>query len=146
MKKGSKHSETTRLKITLNRRLKTHCKRGHEFTFENTGSSSSGNRYCRACYHITTNNWRRQTQYGCSPEQYEKSYKEQNGLCILPSCGKPIEATDHCHLTEKFRGLMCKKHNLALGLFSDSSILLREAAEYLEKFNEQQQLHRATFG
>jgi hypothetical protein len=62
-------------------------------------------------------------------------------LCILPSCGQPIGATDHSHATGKFRGLMCRSHNLAIGLFSDSPALLREAATYLEKFNEQQQLH-----
>lgn len=28
---------------------KTHCDSGHEFTFENTGISKRGDRYCRAC-------------------------------------------------------------------------------------------------
>ena len=34
--------------------VKTHCKRGHEFTEENTGKASSGGRMCIEC-HRTTN-------------------------------------------------------------------------------------------
>src|SRR5438445_11701273 len=33
----------------LPRPVATHCKRGHEFTPENTGRFRSGGRYCRAC-------------------------------------------------------------------------------------------------
>jgi Recombination endonuclease VII len=119
----------------------THCKRGHEFTPENTGASSSGGRFCKTCYIVTSRNYNRTKLYDCPPEKYERVFKEQNGLCKLPSCGHPIEATDHCHTTGKFRGLLCKKHNLAIGLFSDDPVGLREAAEYLEKFNVSIQLH-----
>lgn len=37
----------------------THCKRGHEFTPENTGRKSNGTRFCRACRPIIDNNQRR---------------------------------------------------------------------------------------
>lgn len=37
---------------------KTHCKRGHEFTPENTYVMSSGGRSCRACMRIHEKNWR----------------------------------------------------------------------------------------
>jgi hypothetical protein len=146
MKKGSKHSEETRLKMRTTKRLRlvandNRCKRNHEFTPENTGQSSSGGKYCRKCYTINMREWRRRGFYDCPPERYEQCFKDQDGLCILPSCGQPIGATDHSHATGKFRGLMCRSHNLAIGLFSDSPALLREAATYLEKFNEQQQLH-----
>lgn len=38
---------------------KTHCKRGHEFTTENTYVNSSGHRKCRACARAATNASRR---------------------------------------------------------------------------------------
>lgn len=34
------------------RSQQTHCKRGHEFTPENTGRNARGHRYCRACARI----------------------------------------------------------------------------------------------
>lgn len=37
--------------------LKTHCKRGHQFTKENTGTRPNGNRFCRACKVIVTNRY-----------------------------------------------------------------------------------------
>ncbi len=34
------------------RKFATHCKRGHEFTPENTGGLDKRQRYCRACERI----------------------------------------------------------------------------------------------
>lgn len=38
-------------------RRKTHCKRGHEFTSENTLTLSTGSRACRTCARIRLENW-----------------------------------------------------------------------------------------
>jgi hypothetical protein len=35
-----------------NQRAQTHCKHGHEFTPENTGTNSVGNRFCRHCHRL----------------------------------------------------------------------------------------------
>jgi hypothetical protein len=40
---------------------------------------------------------------------------------------------DHCHQTNKFRGLLCGKCNKALGLFGDSAGIISSALEYLER-------------
>lgn len=40
-----------RFKIPNNRR-KTHCKRGHEFTFTNTAINRKGERHCRECVRL----------------------------------------------------------------------------------------------
>lgn len=41
---------------------------------------------------------------------------------------------DHCHLTNKVRGLLCHKCNKAIGLLQDNIELLKKSIEYLEKY------------
>lgn len=72
--------------------------------------------------------------YHITEEEYQKMFEEQKGLCALPSCGKPATDIDHCHTLKITRGLLCNGHNKAMGAFADDPKLLREAAEYLEKF------------
>lgn len=43
------HLEPVTLEVNQARAFKTHCKRGHEFTPENTLILSTGSRACRAC-------------------------------------------------------------------------------------------------
>jgi hypothetical protein len=45
-------AENNRRALAL-RPVKTHCKRGHEFTNANTGRNKRGGRYCRACLAIS---------------------------------------------------------------------------------------------
>jgi hypothetical protein len=122
------------------------CKRGHEKSPQNTSKTGQ----CKACMR----KWRQDHPEACrsigkgyarrrrmrdlyhlTEAEYAEMYERQEGLCILPSCMEPATDIDHCHVTHRTRGLMCNKHNLAIGLFADSPRLLREAAEYLENFN-----------
>jgi len=129
-----------------NRMKQTHCKRGHEKTPENTSRAGSCKTCMRqwrqahpeACRHIAKNSARKSRMrnlYHITEEEYAEMYAKQNGLCALPSCGQPATDIDHSHELNRTRGLMCNKHNLALGLFMDNPVLLREAAEYLENFH-----------
>lgn len=74
--------------------------------------------------------------YGITVEQYDSIFTDQNGNCKI--CGinqskltKPL-FVDHCHYTEKIRGLLCGKCNSGLGFFCDSSELLAKAKEYID--------------
>jgi len=42
---------------------------------------------------------------------------------------------DHCHKTQKIRGVLCGHCNNLLGRAKDSVSILEQAAEYLRKFN-----------
>lgn len=81
-------------------------------------------------------------QFGMSELDFLQLKERQGGVCAickLPETGTsgvkrtPRElAVDHCHTTGKVRGLLCSKHNQALGLFDDNPDLLEAAKEYLK--------------
>jgi hypothetical protein len=49
-------------------------------------------------------------------------------------CGRETEELqrDHCHLTDKNRGWLCKQCNLGLGMFKDDIEILKRAIVYLQ--------------
>lgn len=79
-----------------------------------------------------------QSAYGITLDDYEACAKHQNGLCKIckepPSSGNLV--VDHCHITNKFRGLLCHACNLMLGLSCDNSRILRSAGDYLDEFHQ----------
>lgn len=81
-------------------------------------------------------------RFNLSVSEYQEVHDAQNGLCAI--CHKPevdlsklgkvkFLTVDHCHVTGAVRGLLCRKCNAGLGMFSESSEMLRKAAEYLER-------------
>ena len=91
--------------------------------------------YCPAKHRILA----RKTKYGLGELQFDiliKQQKNRCGICELKFSQRKKSSrphVDHCHLTDKIRGLLCSKCNLALGLFGDQAKVLRKAAKYLEK-------------
>lgn len=87
-------------------------------------------------------------RYDISAEDYLAMAMRQNGACAI--CGRRPDrdkeagpkrraaglSVDHCHATDKVRGLLCRECNWGLGHFKDSSDLLRLAAAYLERSRE----------
>jgi hypothetical protein len=72
--------------------------------------------------------------YGIDVPDYERILEEQGGGCYI--CGKkPTDRRaldiDHDHNTGKVRGLLCSKHNRAIGLMGDDLLILIKALEYL---------------
>jgi hypothetical protein len=78
--------------------------------------------------------WRR---YRITPEQWQAAYNEQEGKCAICSRHQSelirTLQTDHCHETNKFRGLLCAPCNKALGQFKDSAARLESAIKYLKR-------------
>ena len=73
-------------------------------------------------------------RYGISLEAWGEILVRQGGRC--PGCGSPLESgfkthVDHCHVTGRVRGLLCKECNLALGNVNDSIDVLRNLIQYL---------------
>lgn len=71
-------------------------------------------------------------------DQYLETKKMQNDCCAI--CGTSSKTlkrsldTDHNHRTGLFRGLLCTACNRGIGNLKDSPLILRKAAEYLERY------------
>jgi uncharacterized membrane protein len=81
--------------------------------------------------------------YKITLEEYESLLIKQNYVCAI--CKQPERivdkrtnlvrnlAIDHCHNSNKIRGLLCNSCNQGLGKFKDNKNLLQEATNYLNK-------------
>lgn len=74
-------------------------------------------------------------KYGISEQELENLLIRQNNRCQI--CKEPFEGgdykIDHCHKTNKVRGLLCVTCNLGVGQFKDSKILLTNVVAYLDR-------------
>jgi len=74
---------------------------------------------------------RRCRKVGITVEQYHKLMEQQGGMC--GTCKRrPATDLDHCHRTDKFRGLVCAACNRILGTVDDDAALLRLLADYID--------------
>jgi antitoxin component HigA of HigAB toxin-antitoxin module len=65
-------------------------------------------------------------------EQYEQLLKLSNNACEICSSKEDL-VIDHCHTTNKIRGILCWSCNVALGHFKDNMNNLKNAQDYLCK-------------
>ena len=83
---------------------------------------------------------------GITIDDYNRMLEEQNGKCKIckqeETCKDPKHDRvrrlniDHCHTTNKVRGLLCNDCNTSLGKFKDDISILESAIEYLKKYRE----------
>lgn len=68
-------------------------------------------------------------KYGITLEQYNDLFKKQKGMCAV--CGRHQNeigrtlAVEHCHKTERVRGLVCQRCNLAIGVLENKELCLK---------------------
>ena len=78
-------------------------------------------------------NWHLKTMYNITLNDYKKILKSQNNVCAI--CMKKDKykmlAVDHCHKTNKVRGLLCQKCNRAIGQLDENINSLKNAIKYL---------------
>lgn len=74
--------------------------------------------------------------FGLSTDDYLKILKIQNNSCAI--CKEEFKISkfthvDHCHDTNKVRGILCNKCNTGIGQLKHSPEILRRAALYCEE-------------
>ncbi len=74
----------------------------------------------------------RARRYGLSLADYRALQERQGHACAI--CRKVTRdlCIDHCHVTGRVRGLLCRSCNSALGFCADDPRLLRAALAYLQ--------------
>ncbi len=76
---------------------------------------------------------------GWDIERYNQQLKLQGNKCAICNTTEPGLSDwccDHCHDTDKPRGLLCVRCNAGLGYFRDNPEYLQSAIEYLNKWQE----------
>jgi len=134
----------------------TCCKESKDLTefYANPRAKDKKDYRCKACSKVRASKFantltpferrarKLKAAYGMSPQEYEAKYEEQGGRCSIcrveaPAGGGKGLHIDHCHETDKVRGLLCSACNLGLGKFMDSSARLRSALHYLAHWQGQ---------
>jgi len=96
--------------------------------------------YCIECSKAKKTIKHYERKYGITLEDYNIMFLKQEGKCAI--CGthqrdlKGKLNMDHDHITDKVRGLLCRKCNWGLGQFNDRASLLEKAIIYLDKYEE----------
>lgn len=131
--------------------------RGATCSVEGCGQPVSAKGLCHSCYgkaawrsgkHRLTPAQKRAShlkyRYGMAEETYDAMLAEQGGLCAI--CKQPPTRensragqepklyVDHCHGTNRVRGLLCNHCNLAVG-YAKTEAVLRAAAKYLRRYD-----------
>ncbi len=106
----------------------------------------SRNQYARYWYAKATPEYKKSKDlkklYGITLDDFNRMADAQEHKCAICKqpegaidrfSGKPRKlAVDHCHATDKVRGLLCSRCNTAIGSLNDDPSLFRMAAEYIE--------------
>lgn len=83
-------------------------------------------------------------KYGINLNEYNLLLQKQNGKCAICKTSNPKGrgknrkfAVDHCHITNKVRGLLCPMCNTAIGLLQDNIEIIENAKQYIIRSNKQ---------
>ena len=92
--------------------------------------------YCKSCQSIKNKNaykgkWRYE-KYGIDGDTFLQILNKQGNKCAGCNLELSNPHIDHCHKTEKVRGLLCKECNSTLGFVKENTTTLRNLADYLE--------------
>lgn len=105
---------------------------------------------CKACSYSQWKKWREVNldsarkkdriyhyirKYNLSSEEAEALTENRTGSCVICGNISPL-VVDHCHTTNKVRGLICSPCNSLLGYSKDNVNTLEQAILYLRRFYE----------
>ena len=120
---------------------------------KNISDFYTGRKDCKDCKNAAARQWRKdnpenvarhlvrmrertkERRYGITQEQFNQMLLNQNSKCKI--CSNDFKSSkdthiDHCHNTNKVRGLLCNNCNMALGQFNDNTDNMDNAIRYLQ--------------
>jgi fructose-1,6-bisphosphatase len=71
--------------------------------------------------------------YNLTIDQFNDLMSKQEGKCAICNIMMVRLSVDHDHVTGKVRGLLCPTCNRAIGMFKDNPLIMRSAANYIER-------------
>lgn len=78
-------------------------------------------------------------KFNITLEQYNEILKKQNNCCDICKKSNLNEikdlSVDHCHKTNKIRGLLCQNCNTALGLLKEDRQIFENGIKYINKWS-----------
>lgn len=106
-----------------------------EWTGKNPDYSARKHRERRLLHIERYRDYDRKKKYGLNRGEYAEMLAAQDGKCAL--CGTANQGprafdVDHCHETNRIRGLLCGKCNTGLGQFNHDVSTLELAISYLK--------------
>ena len=104
---------------------------------------------CKICHRKAQKEWykknldkrkniQRKYKYGLTKEEYTSMLSGQGGKCAIcrqPNNHKRDWHIDHCHVTNKVRGILCAPCNIALGLLKEDTIIIEQMLKYIARYN-----------
>jgi len=109
-----------------------------EYFFKQSSMPDGLNSRCKSCAFIYNRQYTLKSKYNITIEEYNSMFKKQEGRCSIcnkKQDNKPL-VIDHNHENGNVRELLCNNCNVAIGLMSDSAIILQKATDYLNKHRE----------
>lgn len=90
---------------------------------------------------LKARDFRLKNMYGIGIEEFEVMFNNQKGCCKICSRHQSeLDQTifvDHCHVTKKVRGLLCRSCNFLLGAARDKVSILNSAINYLNESKQE---------
>jgi len=121
-----------------------------ELFHKNPKHSSGYKSACSKCSYLRWKDWRDKNlesarkkdrtyhyirKYGLSLPEAESLVENRVSSCLICGNVAPL-VVDHCHTTDKVRGLICSSCNSLLGYSKDNVSTLENAIKYLKDFYE----------
>ena len=86
-------------------------------------------------YRLINKNSGLKKNYGITLEEHAAILRSQGGRCAICRTDNPGRYwhTDHCHTTNRVRGILCGSCNSMLGYAKDDPVIMKAAIKYLKR-------------
>ncbi|GHF49430.1 recombination endonuclease VII [Streptomyces morookaense] len=103
----------------------------HSEWHRNATASDGLSTRCKACRAAEGRAGHLKRTYGITEAQRDEMITAQAGVCCICLAASAVHV-DHCHETDRVRGVLCFNCNSALGKLRDDVGVMRRAIAYLE--------------